>query len=161
MSHDKNLQPGDEGYGEPVFMGAVSLPGGGMVEHDVPKRGTFLSFAQLHATNMVRARRWHEGFDKGEGNWSGADWSNAAAGEMGEAANVVKKLRRLETGHPSVRDPGRNELIGELGEEIADVIIYLDLLATYYGVDIEQEIIDKFNAVSEREDFPEKLKWEG
>lgn len=117
----------------------------------------FLTFSELHDINAARANKWHEGFGEGGGDWSGADWSNAAAGEMGEACNVVKKLRRAETGHPSVKDPDVEELKDQLAEEIADTVIYLDLLASYYGIDVAIAVRQKFNKVSEREGFEETL----
>jgi NTP pyrophosphatase (non-canonical NTP hydrolase) len=114
-----------------------------------------LTFDQLSEANLARCRRWHPGFPLDD--WTGADWSNAAAGEMGEACNVVKKLRRSDVGHPGANDPGRAELITQLGEEIADTIIYLDLLAQHYGLDVADIVPAKFNAVSVREGFPERL----
>ena len=50
-----------------------------------------LTFAHLSVVNRKRCRRWHGGDSEG---WTGSDWSNAMCGEAGEAANVVKKLRR-------------------------------------------------------------------
>lgn len=133
-----------------------------------------LQFSSLSLVNRIRARRWHKKFGPGQGDWSGADWSNAMVGEVGEAAeafinlvkgsgraaNVVKKLRRAETGHPGILDADL-ELTRLLGEELADVIIYADLLATYYGLDLGAEVVSKFNAVSEREGFSERLNPDG
>jgi NTP pyrophosphatase (non-canonical NTP hydrolase) len=118
-------------------------------------RATELTFNDLSFTNLARCRRWHPGFPLDD--WTGADWGNAAAGEMGEACNVVKKLRRLDVGHPGANDPGMLELVDQLGEEIADTVIYLDLLAQHYGIDLPAAIVAKFNAVSVREGFPERL----
>ena len=44
-----------------------------------------------------------------------------------------------------------------LANEIADVTLYLDLLADHYGIDVEAAIRRKFNIVSERQGFPERL----
>jgi NTP pyrophosphatase (non-canonical NTP hydrolase) len=115
-----------------------------------------LTFAQLRAVNAARAARWHPGFPHDD-KWNGADWSNAAAGEMGEACNVVKKLRRQETGGRGAADPDYDVLLSKLGDEIADTIIYLDLLATFYGIDTAAAVVAKFNAVSVRESLPERL----
>lgn len=116
-----------------------------------------LTFAQLRETNTARCARWHSGFPLGDTGWSGADWSNAAAGEMGEACNVVKKLRRQETGARGAVDPEYDVLCRKLGDEIADTVIYLDLLATFYGIDLAAAVIRKFDAISEREGMPERL----
>lgn len=40
---------------------------------------------------------------------------------------------------------------------MADVVCYLDLLATFYGVDLAEAVIRKFNRVSERQGFPDRL----
>ena len=112
---------------------------------------------ELSATNRSRASRWHAGAQP----WTGADWSNAMCGEAGEAANVVKKLRRRETSIESTYNtPEQQELIGMLREEIADVIIYADLLAWHYDIDLTDAVIDKFNKVSEAQGFPERLQRE-
>lgn len=110
-----------------------------------------LTFAQLRATNAARCERWdHSG-------WSLADWSNAAAGEMGEACNVVKKIRRIEIGIKAAKDPDPQVLHVKLVEEIADTVLYLDLLALKAGIDLGEAVVTKFNAVSMREGFPERL----
>lgn len=65
----------------------------------------------------------------------------ALAGEMGEAANVLKKIRRGDFTYEQAKD--------DFSFELADVAIYLDLLAERCGIDLEAAIIAKFNAVSE------------
>jgi NTP pyrophosphatase (non-canonical NTP hydrolase) len=79
-------------------------------------------------------------------------------GEAGEAANVVKKIRRYECGIKEADKATEAMLIDHLGNELADVIVYADLLATKYGIDLPRKIIEKFNAVSEREGFPQRLE---
>lgn len=114
-------------------------------------RLTFAGFSQI---NRQRAARWH-----GEDSepWTGADWSNAMMGEGGEAANVVKKLRRVETGVTGQADPNWDVLVEKLGDEIADTITYLDLLANHYGIDVAEALARKFNFISEREGMPERV----
>lgn len=120
-------------------------------------RPNALSFAGLRSANVRRCTRWHPGFPFDQ-QWTGADWSNAAAGEMGEACNVVKKIRRLETGcDPGPDDPPVSKLRAMLADEIADTITYLDLLGAYYGIDVAAAVVRKFNAVSVRQGFPERL----
>ncbi len=115
----------------------------------------YTSFKQLREANVSRKNRWH-----GETQWTLADWSNAMCGEAGEAANVVKKLRRHHTalGDISYNTPPEDELYSALAKELADVVTYADLLAAEAGIDLEQAVINKFNHVSEKNDFPEKLK---
>lgn len=114
---------------------------------------TSLNLEDLRRVNLARKARWHAGAQP----WSGADWSNAMCGEAGEAANVVKKLRRIETNIEQPTPP-EHELVWALGEELADVVIYVDLLAQHYGIDLAAQVIDKFNVVSDRYEFPEKLE---
>lgn len=126
---------------------------------------TGLDLATLAETNAARCRRWHP---DGSEPWTLADWSNAMCGEAGEAANVIKKLRRLETGTAQPTSPDdRRVLAKQAGLEIADTVIYADLLAQeltrrYGGYDLSNLIVTKFNAVSHREGFPEQLAlpWE-
>lgn len=129
-----------------------------------------LTFAELRAANMARCGRWHPGFPADD-TWTGADWSNAVGGEAGELAeaalaivafagkvqNTVKKLRRYELSTNTAVDKPVDELWADFDREMADVACYLDLLATKYGRDLEGAIVAKFNAVSERQGFPERI----
>jgi NTP pyrophosphatase (non-canonical NTP hydrolase) len=73
------------------------------------------------------------------------------AGEAGEVCNAVKKLRRLEDGTNPAKDPQtESEAIKDIGAELADTVIYCDLLAARLGLDLSVEIRAKFNEVSRR-----------
>lgn len=81
-----------------------------------------LTFRQLRTINATRCLRWHKtGLDE----WSLADWVVATGGEVGEALNVIKKLNRDRDGQPG-NTRTRTELLADLGDELADVVIYLD-----------------------------------
>jgi len=113
-----------------------------------------MNLGEISAMNRVRCNRWHSGGEE----WSAADWSNALAGETGELCNVIKKIRRHETHTVQYYNtPPVENLIEDLKDEIADVFLYLDLVAYHFGLDLEQCIIPKFNAVSEAQGFPERL----
>lgn len=87
------------------------------------------------------------------GQWGPMQWGCAIAGEAGELCNFLKKFeRRL----PS--DPTRLELESQIAGEIADVIIYLDLLASMFGFDLERIIATKFNRTSEKLGYPERIE---
>ncbi len=116
-----------------------------------------LTFQHVSETNLARCHRWHPRFRQPDDDWSLADWSNAMCGEAGEVANVVKKLRRYECGLKGELDPPEDELRAMLADELADVFCYLDLLASKAGVDLAAAVRRKFNAVSERHGFPERL----
>lgn len=116
-----------------------------------------LTFAELRGANASRVVKWHPADATPEQQWTGADWSNACAGEMGEAANVVKKLRRQEIGFRGVKDPDYDVLRSMLADEIGDTVCYLDLLARHYGIDMGEAVRNKFNRISVREGFEERL----
>lgn len=75
-------------------------------------------------------------------NWSLSAWSNATLGELGEAANLIKKIEG--------EDISLEEARNDLAKEFADVVTYLDILAYRAGIDLGRAVIDKFNEVSER-----------
>lgn len=113
-----------------------------------------LTFRELSRASKTRRDRWH---GPGTVPWTSADWSNAMCGEAGEAANVVKKLRRHETGTAGELDPSVGELVAKLADELGDVIAYADLVARHYGIDLGEAVAYKFNRVSERHGFPERI----
>lgn len=113
-----------------------------------------LSFSALREVNVTRCQRWHP---PGSVPWTAADWSNATCGEAGELANVVKKIRRHETGAVNEGDPSLEALKAMAAEELADVVIYCDLLADYLKVDLGAAVKAKFNKVSMKYGFPERL----
>ena len=124
-------------------------------DNDVyPQSTAPLTFWRVQVINHQRCKRWH---DPTTEPWTGADWSNAMCGEAGEAANVVKKLRRHETRTSPQGDPDETTLRAHLADEIADTLLYAFLLADHYDIDVETAVVAKFNRVSERQGFPERL----
>lgn len=113
-----------------------------------------LKFSDLRAVNVTRCQRWHP---PSSTPWNCADWSNALCGEAGELANVIKKIRRHDTGAVNKGDPSKAELVAMAAAEIADVVIYADLLAHHFGIDLGDAIKEKFNRVSKKYGFPERL----
>ena len=95
---------------------------------------------------IARQKDWH---DEDSKPWSLADWSNAMFGEFGEAANKIKKLKRLQTavkGNHSYED--ENYLKKEIEKELADGYQYLVLLAHYAEVDLKEGVKTTFNEKS-------------
>jgi NTP pyrophosphatase (non-canonical NTP hydrolase) len=88
-----------------------------------------------------------DGFNHPLDGWDTSDWLVAAMGELGEAANVAKKLNRVRDGIVGNKQTP-DELRRRLRQEIADVFIYLDLLAQHEGFDLGDAVIDTFNAKS-------------
>lgn len=68
---------------------------------------------------------------------------NELAGEVGEACNVIKKLARERLG---IR--GTRATKAQLAEELADVVICVDLIAMQMGIDLAHAVEEKFNATS-------------
>lgn len=110
-----------------------------------PGRAAQLGFAELRLANVTRCEKAFHLLDA----WSPADWMLACTGELGEAANLIKKVKR--------GDFELDEKRSEIGEELADVVIYLDLLAANLGIDLGEATRRKFNIVSERRGSDIKL----
>lgn len=123
---------------------------------ELRRRGTsdahMLTFSTLRSLNVRRSARWH-----GATQWSLSDWATATVGELGEACNVIKKLNRLRDGLVGNQERSTAALSAMLAKELADTQIYLDLLAYEANIDLAQAVIEKFNEVSERNGFPERL----
>lgn len=105
-----------------------------------------LNFDVLRDANIERCEAVYHPL----ADWSLTDWATAAAGELGEACGVVKDLRRLEDGVGWVKTTDDVRLRVALGEEIADTVIYLDLLAARAGIDLGEAIRRKFNLTSDK-----------
>lgn len=97
-----------------------------------------LTFNVLRNANVARAAESQK-YEKCK-TWCLGQWSNATLGELGEAANIIKKIERGDFELASVRK--------ELANELADVAIYLDLLAEKAGINLGQATMDKWNEKS-------------
>lgn len=95
--------------------------------------------------------------------WLPSQWSNAMAGECGEACNLTKKMDRMWPAGEFIRNWNKPEdqriedLEARLAGEIADVIIYADLLAARIGRSLGDIVRDKFNEKSDEIGSPVKL----
>lgn len=117
-----------------------------------------MTFDELRNANVARCEDvFHQLND-----WSASDWGVALTGEAGEmsealvvavlglqtvgmsgrVANAVKKFNRCD-------DTTMNG-IEAIAKELADMIIYADLLAARLGINLEKAIKEKFNEVSEK-----------
>jgi NTP pyrophosphatase (non-canonical NTP hydrolase) len=94
-----------------------------------------------------------DGFNHPLSGWSLSDWFTAVTGELGEAANVAKKLNRVRDGIPGNSETPE-QLRANLADEIADTFIYLDLLAQSEGIDLQTAIITKFDRTSAKIGYP-------
>lgn len=105
----------------------------------------------MHDFSTFNRRRCEspKGFNHLVSGWSMSDWFTATMGELGEAANVAKKLNRVRDGIPGNAETPE-ELQRQLAEELADTFIYLDLIAQSQGINLEEAVIAKFNKTSEK-----------
>jgi len=108
---------------------------------------TPMTFARFSEQNKQRCEH-PNGFNHKLNSWSTSDWMTATMGELGEAANIVKKLNRVRDGIPGNGDLTIMALRNALADEIADTFIYLDLLAQSLNMNMANIIMDKFNRTS-------------
>lgn len=111
-----------------------------------------LTFNELRKANLARVIVFRNGKgelshgETGVMSWTPAEWACAMAGEAGETCNAVKKLFRGDFYGGSEGDAQ----IAKIGEEIADTVIYADLLAARLEINLGNAVAHKFNRVSER-----------
>ena len=105
-----------------------------LVNDPVPAQN--LSFAQLRETNVTRCLA---DYKHGLSEWSALEWAGAMCGEAGETANLAKKLRR-----------GEDVPLEDIADEIADTVIYADLLAASLGITLGDAVVAKFNKTSRK-----------
>ena len=88
-----------------------------------------------------------QGFNHPLTGWSASDWMVATFGELGEAANVLKKLNRVRDGVPGNKETAE-ALRSKLASELADAYIYLDLFCQSQGIDLREAVLKTFDAKS-------------
>ena len=114
-----------------------------------------MTFGQFSEANRKRCES-SQGFNHPLAGWSASDWMTATLGELGEAANVVKKLNRVRDGVPgNKRTP--DELRDDLRKELGDVFVYLDLMAQSLGFNIADAAVEVFNAKSTEIGYPVQM----
>lgn len=111
-------------------------------------RAVPLTFERLSDVSAARAERWTVGHPDTPLSFHATE----LGGEAGEVLNDIKKLERLRMGLPGGKDTSEN-----LAGELADVVICADILARKLGIDLGEAVRSKFNEVSERHEFPERL----
>jgi len=99
------------------------------------------SFHDLSVANLKRMSDFQRAYPEGQDSfkdWSPLEWAGAVCGEAGELANKCKKLKR-----------GQDIPSREIADELADVVIYCDLLAQKLNIDLGEAVRHKFNERSE------------
>jgi NTP pyrophosphatase (non-canonical NTP hydrolase) len=94
----------------------------------------------LRSANIERQKEWDGGTET-----SLSYRGNELAGEVGEACNIIKKLERERLGRRGSRATAQ-----QLADELADVVICVDLVAMQLGIDMDAAVRAKFNSTSEK-----------
>jgi len=112
------------------------------MEHD-----NGLSFKTLREANKRRLPQFKDAQGR-TAHALPAQWGQAVLGELGELANLEKKIIR---GDFDMDDPTVHAKVqGEVAREFADIVTYLDIYAMQRGVDLGEATRIKFNEVSRR-----------
>jgi len=119
-------------------------------------RTSGLSFNELRRTNLARCV---EGFKHPVESWRLSQWTNAMAGECGEACNLTKKIDHLLDALRGNKPDDRSihTLSEQLADEVADVVIYADLTLARLGVSLGEAVRKKFNEKSIEIGAPHRL----
>lgn len=112
-----------------------------------------LTFRTLRSACKARAKRWLKKNGEPLDPWTPSEWLEALIGELGEFANLHKKVRR--------GDFTLEEALPELRKELADVQTYLTILADQFDIDLGAATIEKFNEVSVRIGNPVRIRADG
>lgn len=104
------------------------------------------TFEGFSARNLRRCEA-PDGFNHALHSWSLSDWFTALTGELGEAANVAKKLNRIRDGIRGNKET-EGELKAKLRSEFTDCYIYLDLLSQAAGFKIGAAVLETFEQKS-------------
>lgn len=78
---------------------------------------------------------------------------NELAGEVGEACNILKKIERERIGMR-----GSRATPADLADELADIVICVDLIAAEFNINLDDAIRNKFNATSDKYGLRTRLR---
>ena len=106
-----------------------------------------LTFQRFSKANRERCEA-DDGFGHLVSDWTPAEWLAACIGELGEAAHVVKVISR-QRDNLVKSNLDVDQIQTMLAEEIADTVIYLDMLAHSLNIELGAAIVEKFNRKSE------------
>lgn len=95
---------------------------------------SLVRFRDLRMSNKARQCELAERGDSSSLKWEKSRFLEKLLGELGE---LVKARERFES--------GEREAFGEMCDEMADVVICLDLFAMDMGIDLGAAVTSKFN----------------
>lgn len=105
-----------------------------------------MTFEQFCKMNRDRCES-SNGFGHKLDSWSLSDWMTATLGELGEAANIIKKLNRVRDGIKGNMET-EEELKAKLRRELGDVFVYLVLMCQAAGFFIGDAALEVFQSKS-------------
>jgi NTP pyrophosphatase (non-canonical NTP hydrolase) len=116
---------------------------------------TFSLFGEYNAKRCI------ESFGETPGNYPVELWGLGLAGEAGELAQELKRLRDNERRYIAAVVQDRPEdtdelaqqraaIIAKIRKEIGDIMPYVDMIAQSFDWTLEECTIEKFNEVSDR-----------
>lgn len=125
-----------------------------------------LKLSEIREKNLSRAIQSY-GHDKDLSSAGLGTWGSSLAGEYGEVAEELKDLLMLILDHMKTlkscdtikkslfhlkndNNEEYNNLIIKLRKELADVVLYTDLLSSAFDIDLESAVVEKFNEKSRR-----------
>lgn len=116
-----------------------------------------LDFDYLRRANVDRCTS-PTGFGHDLASWSPLEWAGAMCGEAGEAANIAKKMIRIRDGVRGNRAHDTYiELAKKLGREVADTVIYADLVLAATDQDLGETIRQAWNQKSIELGWPYRI----
>lgn len=98
-----------------------------------------ITFTDLKFANGRRQQEWDP-----DDQITPAFRGTELGGEVGEALNCIKKLERERMGIRGSRTTREH-----LAEELADIVICTDLIASMYQINLAEAIKNKFNKTSD------------
>ncbi len=107
-------------------------------QDDKELKQMILTLKELREANIERDKEWNP-----NKLLSLSFRGNELGGECGEAQNIIKKLDRELLGLRGSRATKE-----QLAEELADIIICVDLIAMELAINLSYAVIEKFNATS-------------
>ena len=101
-----------------------------------------LTFQRLSEVNLDRCIDvFRQSLD-----WTHSEWATAMAGKSSAARSLIRRSRLGEDIAPSY-----------IVKELAELVIYADLLATRLGLSLGACVRDRFNEVSEQREYDTRL----
>lgn len=110
----------------------------------------------LKQLKLMNALRCPAAFNHGIDDKPLLFWATAVGGETGELLNFIKKLERGDY-DTDKHSPSYIKFEQNVSDEVADIVIYLDMLMQKLGLDLGSAIIQKFNRTSNEKNVPFKL----